>query len=277
MGRQASRFLAGVCCVLAIALGGCAGVGGGPGSGSGDADRINNAISTDDVGFVRGAVQAGTLTPNHRLSTPGYPDGAPLLTIAARAAALEVMRFLISAGADLNARTPVGETPLMLASFFFDESQQATGRAFDRHEQAVRLLVTSGAELENLPYHYTALAYAAYQGNERVVRYLIERGASVNADARDGGTYVNTPLMMAAIQGHEAIARSLLRAGADADVRVYGGHTAAEFAAKYNHRSLANLLLCAQREYGVAASGPHCRQLLGYDPRERQGNERVSR
>ena len=267
MGRQASRFFAYVCCVLAIALGGCAGVGG-PGSGSADADRLNNAISTDDVGFVRGAVQAGTLTPNHRVSTPGYPDGAPLLTIAARAAALDVMRFLISAGADLNARTPVGETPLMLAAFFFDESQQATGRAFDRHERAVRLLVTSGADLENLPYHYTPRAYASYQGNDRVVRYLIERGASVNADARDGGSYVNTPLMMAAIQGHEAIARTLLRAGADADIRVYGGHTAAEFAVKYNHAGLAQIIQCAQRQYGSTPVGANCRQILGFDPRE---------
>src|SRR5690606_35117370 len=121
------------------------------------------------------------------------------------------------------------------------ETREATGQAFQRHEEAVKLLVSSGADLENLPYHYTPLAYAAYQGNERVVRYLIDRGARVNADARDGGTYVNTPLMMAAIQGHERIARSLLQAGADADVRVYGGHTAAEFAAKYNHKSLAAL------------------------------------
>ena len=141
-----------------------------------------------------------------------------------------------------------------------------------------QLLVSSGADLENLPYHYTPLAYAAYRGNERVVRFLIDRGARVNADARDGGTYVNTPLMMAAIQGHERIARSLLQAGADADVRVYGGHTAAEFAAKYNHKSLANLLLCAQREYGVASSGPHCRELLGYDPRDgRSASGRASR
>jgi hypothetical protein len=276
MGRYAARFITFISCIVALALSGCASVGG-PG-GADDADRVNGAIATDDVNFLRGAIQAGTLTANQRVSTSGYPDGAPLLAIAARAGSLEVMRFLISAGADLNGRTPVGETPLMLASFFFDEAEQATGRAFDRHEQAVRLLVSAGAELENLPYHYTPLAYAAYRGNQRVVRFLIERGASVNADARDGGTYVNTPLMMAAIQGHESIARSLLRAGADADVRVYGGHTAAEFAVKYNHRSLADLLLCAQREYGVASSGPHCRQLLGYDPRGRQSTpERVSR
>jgi hypothetical protein len=276
MGRTASRFLASILSVAALTLAGCAGVGG-PG-GAGDVDRVNNALVTDDVGFLRGAIQAGTLTPDQRVSTAGYPDGAPLITIAARAASLEVLRFLISAGADVNARTPVGETPLMLAAFFFDEALEAIGRAFERHEQAVRLLVSSGAQLDNLPYHYTPLAYAAYRGNDRVVRYLIERGAKVNADAADGGTYVNTPLMMAAIQGHEAIARVLLRAGADADVRVYGGHTAAELAAKYNHAALSQLLLCAQRQYGVASSGPQCRQLLGYDPAERQGGaERVSR
>ena len=72
----------------------------------------------------------------------------------------------------------------MLASFFFDESQQASGRAFERHEKAVRMLVDAGADLENYPYHYTPLAYAAYQGNERVVRFLIERGARVNIDAQ---------------------------------------------------------------------------------------------
>jgi ankyrin repeat protein len=275
MALKISRLLALVLSVLALGLAGCATVGG---SGGGDAESINNALATDDVHFVRGAIQSGTLKPDQRVSTAGYPDGAPLMAIAARAASLEVMRFLISAGADLNARTPVGETPLMLAAFFFDETQASVGRAHDRHEQAVRLLVTSGAQVDNLPYHYTPLAYAAYQGNDRVVRYLIERGAQVNASAADGGTYVNTPLMMAAIQGHESIARLLLRAGADADIRVYGGHTAAELAAKYNHTGLAQLLLCAQRQYGVAASGPQCRQLLGYDPLQRQrGTDQVSR
>src|SRR3954471_143943 len=181
--------------LVVLGLTGCAGVGG----GSADNDRLANAIVADDVYTVKGAVQGG-LNPNARVPAEAYPDGAPLLAIAARAASLDVLRYLISAGADLNARTPVEETPLMLASFFFEE--KGMSRSFEKHERAVRLLVESGADLENQPYHYTPLAYAAYQGNERVVRYLIERGARVNADAERGGTYINTPLMMAAIQGH---------------------------------------------------------------------------
>ncbi|HYC45461.1 MAG TPA: ankyrin repeat domain-containing protein [Burkholderiales bacterium] len=257
MHRIAARAIALVGCLAALALTGCATPGSGP---DGDKDALNNAIATDHVAPIRGAIQTGALTPNSSISTPGYPDGAPLLAIAARVAALEVMRFLISAGADLNARTPVHETPLMLAAFFFDESEQGP-QAFDRHEKAVRLLVTSGADLENYPGYYTPLAYAAYRGNERVVRYLIERGANVNSGAGRGGAYSNTPLMMAAIQGHESIVMLLLRAGADADIRILGGHNAAELAAKYNHRRLAQIIQCAQRQYGAA--GPECRQILG--------------
>ncbi len=242
--------------IVVLGLTGCAGVGG----GGADNDRIVNAIVADDVYTVRGAVQNGGLNPNARVPAEAYPDGAPIIAIAARAAALEVMRFLISSGADVNARTPVNETPIMLAAFFFDEVRGE--RSFDRHERAVRLLAESGAQLEN-DYYYTPLAYAAYQGNERVVRYLLERGAKVNGAAQQGGTYANTPLMMAAIQGHERIVRMLLAAGADADVRVYGGHTAAELAVKYNHHALAQLIQCAQRQYGSTPVGINCRAVLG--------------
>lgn len=260
MGRVAARFFAYISCVLTLALTGCASVSYTPGSGA-DVDRLNNAIATDDVHYVRAAVESGEISANHRIATPGYSDGAPLLAIAARSASLNVMTYLISARADLNGRTPVGETPLMLAAFFSDETEQASGRAGERHERAVRMLVGAGADIENLPHHYTPLAYAAYQGKERVARFLIERGASANGDARNGITYINTPLMMAAMQGHEAIVRLLLKSGADADVRVHNGHTAAEFAAKYNHGYLAQLLQCAQRQY--ARGSAQCGQMLG--------------
>jgi uncharacterized protein len=262
-GHAARLVLCIFTAVVALALTGCAGVGTAPGSRVDD-DRFVAAIDTDDVRFVRSAVESGAINVNQRIAAPGYPDGAPMIAIAARSGSLEILRFLISARADLNARTPVNETPLMLAAYFFDGNQSGTGRISDRYERAVRMLVEAGASLENIQYQYTPLAYAAYQGNERIVRYLIERGARVNADAQRGGTYINTPLMMAAMQGHERIVRSLLRAGADADVRVYGGNTAAEFAAKYNHRSLAQLLQCAQR-HGTSPVSGQCRQILGND------------
>ena len=230
-----------------------------------DNTRLLNAIDIDDVSYVRSAVQGGALAANERVPAPAYPDGAPLIAVAARAGAIQTLRFLISAGADVNDRTPVNETPLMLASFFYDRDVQGP-RAFERHEQAVKLLIDAGASLENPhAYSYTPLAYAAYQGNERVVRYLIDRGARVNNIAPNGVAYANTPLMMAAIQGNESIARMLLRAGADADIRVIGGHTASELAAKYRHAGLARLLQCAERQSAYSLSA-ECRSMLGYDP-----------
>lgn len=211
-----------------------------------DFARLHNAIQLDDVEYIRAAVKAHALGVNQRIPAPVYMEGTPLITIAARDASLRVMEYLIAAGADVNAQTPAGETALMLATFFYERSS--------RHEQAVRMLVNAGASVENEPHHYTPLAYAAYQGNERIVRFLLERGARVDADASEGLIYVNTPLMMAVIQGHREIALYLLRAGADPRVRIQWGHTAAELAAKYRHADLLRTLRCAEMLVaGVAA------------------------
>jgi len=224
-------------CLLAGAvLAGCAHVK----PGATDPDRLHNAIAIDDDGYVRDAVKSGGLGVNQRIATPGFREGAPLILIAARYGSVKTLRYLISAGADLNARAATGETALMMAAYF-------QGDPRDRQEQAVRMLVEAGASLENAPNTYTPLAYAAYQGNDRVVRYLLERGARVDADARDGIAYVNTPLMMAAIQGHLDTALWLLRAGADARTRVYLGLTAAELAQKYNQVHLVGPLRCAEQ------------------------------
>ena len=170
-------------------------------------------------------------------------EGTPLITVAARAGALDVLRYLISAGADVNARTPAGETPVMLAAFFEDEGSRSTAR----HDSALRLLVSAGATVENEPHTYTPLAYAAYKGRDETLRYLLERGASVNANVYDGVSYVNTPLMMATIMGHYDTAMMLLNAGADARVRIKDGPTARELAVKYQHERLARVLVCAER------------------------------
>jgi ankyrin repeat protein len=185
------------------------------------------------------------------LPAPAYSAGAPLIALAARDGSIGVLNYLIAAGADLNARTPVNETPLMLAAYF-----QAEGSAA-RHDAAVRLLVEAGASLEN-PYSYTPLAYAAYSNRQQALRFLLERGARVDGDATDRQTYVNTPLMMAVIQGHREVVRLLLRAGADPLVRVRGGHTAREFAQKYRQFHVEPLLACAEALPQGMRFAQHC-------------------
>ena len=227
--------------VLLLVLTGCAQTP----TGSSDAERLHNAIALDDDGFVRDLVKSGRVGVNHHTATPGFPEGAPLIVVAARYGSLRTLRYLMGAGANINARAPTGETALMIASYFGgDESGAAAANS--RHEQAVRILVEAGASLENEPHHYTPLAYAAYKGHDRIVRYLLERGARVDADAEDGVIYVNTPLMMAAIQGHFDTAVWLLRAGANARVRVYLGHTATELAARHNQQNMVGALRCAE-------------------------------
>jgi len=227
-----------------------------------DADGVYNAILQDDDARIRTLVQSRALSVNQSISVPGYREGAPLLAVAARSASLRVMRYLLSAGADVNARTPINETALMLAAYFRDEDR---GNARERHDQAIRMLLAAGAATENEPYHYTPLSYAAYQGHDTAVRLLLVHGARVDADAENGATYINTPLMMAAIQGHETTALHLLDAGANAAIRVHGGHTAAELAAKYRHGNLARLLRCAERQAPDRFVAQRCPGVLARD------------
>jgi len=233
--------LTGGLAVLSL-LAGCAQVP----TGALEDDRLHNAIALDNAGYVQEAVQSGRMSVNQLVRTPGFPEGAPLIVVAARYASLNVLRYLISARANINMRTRSGETALMLASYFSEEDASRGAGSNERHEQAVRMLVEAGANLENDPNSYTPLAYAAYQGHNRIVRYLIDRGARVDADAQDGTIYVNTPLMMAAIQGHLDTAMWLLRAGADAKVRIHMGHTAAELALKHNNPNMVGALKCAE-------------------------------
>lgn len=237
---RAMRVLGGVAVVLVI--GGCAGVGGDYRSGA-DAENIINIIDLDDASALRAEISSGRINANQRLQAPGYSGGAPLIALAARAGSIETLRYLIAAGANLNASTPVHETPLMLAAYFGGDEGSAS---VERHDAAVRLLVEAGASLENVPNNYTPLAYAAYNNRQRALRFLIERGARLDADASGGMIYVNTPLMMAAMQGHRDVVRMLLMAGANPLIRVRNGHTAREFALKYRQSHVEPLLACAE-------------------------------
>lgn len=208
---------------------------------------LGGAIAIDDVTYVRARVEAKALSVNDNASGIGYA-AAPMITVAARNASLNVLRYLIAAKADLNARTPDRDTALMLAALFADDDRDRGGGVSTlRYDQAVRLLAEAEASLENVETNaYTPLAYAAYAGRDNALTYLLEKGAKPNGPAQGRVALVNTPLMMAAMQGHRNASLLLLRAGADANVRVQNGLTALEFALKNKHTHLEEILRCAE-------------------------------
>ena len=84
----------------------------------------------------------------------------------------------------------------------------------------------------------TLLITAAHEGQEEVVRMLLQRGASVNLQNSDGFT----ALMLAAFYGHTTVVQALLDAKADASLQDIDGYTALMCAEQEKHTAIAQLL-----------------------------------
>ncbi|KAJ1323046.1 ankyrin repeat domain-containing protein 50 [Microdochium nivale] len=86
---------------------------------------------------------------------------------------------------------------------------------------------------------WVPLPYAAEKGYERIVRQLLQKGAT--ADAADGDG--RTPLSWAAENGHEAVMRQLLDKGAAVDIVDGYGQTPLSWAAENGHEAVMRQLL----------------------------------
>jgi hypothetical protein len=84
----------------------------------------------------------------------------------------------------------------------------------------------------------TPLLVAASQGKMDAAKFLIEKGAYVNAVDREG----QTPLMKAAVKGDMGMVELLLNKGADVRMSDMGGRTALYWALANKHDDIANLL-----------------------------------
>ena len=145
---------------------------------------------------------------------------APLHWAAAYASSPSVLRVLLKAGADVNARSGVldvgeGMTPLHLI-FFLGREDMA---------ESVGVLLKAGADVnarskkKRTPLHFAA----QYARDPEVVDALLKAGADVNA--RDWAK--STPLHLALAKSSigKEIATILLKAGADGNARDDWGKT----------------------------------------------------
>src|SRR5262249_15184035 len=125
------------------------------------------------------------------------PEGFTSLALAAHFGKLEVLKFLISRGADVNSvsKHPMNVTALHAA-------------LFGRRNDAVNLLLASGADVRpkrggrGWPRSgWTALHYAASLGYSDLASTFIDHGASIDAVDDDG----KTPVQVAMEAGHQDI------------------------------------------------------------------------
>lgn len=145
------------------------------------------------------------------------------------AAAVDVMRALLAAGADHRLTTADGTTPLMAAAGLGHGSYQpgaARGARAVSAESAVALLVEAGADVNAVnEAQFTALHGAAFRGLNEVLEYLVARGARIDAQDFRG----RTPYRIAQgaqqgfrVQPWPETAALLERLGADTAIGVDG-------------------------------------------------------
>ncbi|CAF0712636.1 unnamed protein product [Brachionus calyciflorus] len=157
----------------------------------------------------------------------------------------QVVKLLLTHGANPNAVTSLGSTPFLLASEIGDL-------------EVIKCFVEHGADLDYSPSGkeaddlnitgQTALFMATLKEQNDVVQYLIEKGSQVNVKNR----YGVSPLLLCAEGGNETLVKLLVSNGADVNMspsgdlaveHILAGQTPLYGAAKKGHYHICKYLI----------------------------------
>ena len=132
---------------------------------------------------------------NAELAKTFSPDGFPVLALAAVFGHGQIVEYLHSKGADVNAVSTNGTGYTAL-----------TGSVTGGHKDIVAFLLANSSNV-NYKYGpgYTPLLAAAANGHAAIVQLLLDHGADLRAKTNDG----QTALAIAEARGHQAVAQFL--------------------------------------------------------------------
>jgi serine/threonine-protein phosphatase 6 regulatory ankyrin repeat subunit B len=196
------------------------------------------------IGELRsGRVGSGGKTGNIIFHTPSEARAATPLIIAARCRNFEMVRLLVSRGANIDGKDGEGLTALEWAKRsgwnelvqFLQHGGATTSEVggnplhrlynasasgnLEEIREALNLGANINESIERRGTCFTSLMRAARTGRCNVINFLLEAGADPNLGGRENIVTNITPLMLAARAGHKNAVKSLLKAGAKADAR----------------------------------------------------------
>uniref|UniRef100_A0A8C7NL56 Ankyrin 2 n=1 Tax=Oncorhynchus mykiss TaxID=8022 RepID=A0A8C7NL56_ONCMY len=179
---------------------------------------------------------------DRRRSALGWTNGYTPLHIAAKKNQMDIAVVLLQYGAETNILTKQGSglTPLHLAA---QEDKVAVGEILAKHganlDQQTKVWLCLSYTLG-----YTPLIVACHYGNAKMVNFLLQNGASVNAKTKNG----YTPLHQAAQQGNTHIINLLLQNGAKPNNITANGNTALAIARRLGYISVVDTLKVVTEE-----------------------------
>ncbi len=166
-------------------------------------------------------------------------DGVTPLMYASQNGYTEIMEYLIGKGADVNVQPYNGVTPLI-------------GAVRTGHYEAARILLEAGAKVDAKDeLALTSLMHASAYDYTEIADLLIEEGADTEA----GDWFGTRPLMMAVYYDCYETAEVLIRRGADLNAQDTFGFTALMMAAQHRDYDMAWLLLEEGADPGLQNKG----------------------
>ena len=151
--------------------------------------------------------------------------GYSALMLAIREDSMKAFDILFNTpGIDLEAKAKNGDTAIMLA-------------AFHGNLPVAKALLAKEVQI-NRP-GWSALHYAAINGNPGIIKLLLDDAAYIDAESPEEKM---TPLMLSAVRGHAAAVKLLKEEGADTSLKNSAGKTALDLARQYRQEEVIEVL-----------------------------------
>ncbi len=204
---------------------------------------LHAAVMTDSINIVKFVLDNG-IDPNIANNTGETPLHQAIMSVYQgdlKPEKIDIIELLLLRGAKINARDNWGETALGRAVM--------TGKG-----QLVQLLIESGADINNINNDgMTPLAAAIKNGKPEIAGILLDKGAVSETKEINYGL---TPLHLAVLGGNAEVVRILIDRVRDVNIKDNSGKTPLDYAHKYGHKQVADLLVMKGCTAGISEKYP---------------------